>query len=106
MNDWAPGAYITIERGYLPALSLGAANDVVIDYWVELPSGRRVRNGGSPEGFRLAVSGDIPSGTTSLSQAISRGGYLAIAALAAFEGVSVHLPNGIIMPDGTFTPTP
>jgi hypothetical protein len=99
VGDWPSGAYISLDgtRGYLNALAQGAAHVADVDYFVVLPSGARVFNGG--------VAGFVPFHyVADASLSIQSQGMALIAALAASQGLDVHLTTGVVHPDGSFTP--
>lgn len=111
VGDWGTGAYITLGTGVLPDITSGIANDAALHYQVVLASGKQVQDGGTgtsgPQPFEFSSTGAIPQGVVTLQDAINTGGMQLVAALAAYEGLSVHLSNGGVMaPDGTYTPPP
>jgi hypothetical protein len=98
-SDWVAGSFISLAgtRGYLNSLDQGAAHVADVDYFVILPSGARVFNGGT-DGF-------VPFHyVADPSLSIQSQGMALIAALAASQGLDVHLTIGVVHPDGSFTP--
>jgi hypothetical protein len=54
-GDWGAGSYIQIERGELPEVAWGRSYVASLHYYVVLPSGARVSNGGSTLPFRYVA---------------------------------------------------
>lgn len=99
IGDWPSGAYIMAGRGYLNGLPAGLVNEVDVDYEVVLPSGARVLNGG--------VTGFTPFHyVANATLSLTAGMMATVAALAAAEGLDVHMTIGVMHPNGSFTPNP
>lgn len=86
------------------------SNVAEVSYWVIVPSGSRVYNGGRVDDqgrlipFHYEATGPIPAGLTTLEDVINAGGLQLVTALAADEAAPVWLTASIVNPDGTVTP--
>lgn len=91
-GDWASGSVVEIDRGTLPELVQGRPNVVDVYYFVRVPSGAKVANGGRSDPFRYTADANL---------SIAAGGLALVQALANYEGVPVSLTDGhTIQPQG------